>query len=147
LCCFSSWSILLVRKPGRCSTSLISRGVSHTFTLLPKPERLGFTPDYPRLRGGLGGAQSPLLPPKGRPIIRTGVLTCLASSAPLCLLVPAPRQVSGASEAFTPTHLGRMSPSSGSTCPLHLVGSLLLAVQRIHPGDKGGEKYCLCNPI
>jgi hypothetical protein len=45
LCCSPSWSILLVRKPSRYSTSLIPRGVSHTFAQLPKPERHGFTPD------------------------------------------------------------------------------------------------------
>jgi hypothetical protein len=60
-CCFSSWSILLVRKPCRCSTSLIHRGVSPTFAPLSKPESLGFTPD--RITwGSLGGDQSPLLP-------------------------------------------------------------------------------------
>jgi hypothetical protein len=68
LCCYPSWSTLLVRKRSRCSTSLIPGGVSHTFTLLPKPERPGFTPD--RISwGSLGGDQAPLLPPKGRPVI------------------------------------------------------------------------------
>jgi hypothetical protein len=40
VCCSPSWSILLMGKPGRYPTSLIPRGVSHTFTQLPKPERL-----------------------------------------------------------------------------------------------------------
>jgi hypothetical protein len=45
LCCSPFWFILLVRKPSRCSTSLIPKGVSHTLTQLPKSERHGFTPD------------------------------------------------------------------------------------------------------
>jgi hypothetical protein len=79
--CSPSWFILLVRKPGRCSTSLIPRGVSHTFTLLPKPERHHFTP-YGITWESLGGDQAPLLPPKGRSIIWTWVLTSLMGGAP-----------------------------------------------------------------
>jgi hypothetical protein len=68
LCCSPSWSVLLVRKPIRCSTSLIPKGVLHTFAPLPKPERPGFTPDRVTW-GSLGGDQIPLLTPKGRTII------------------------------------------------------------------------------
>jgi hypothetical protein len=63
LCCSPSWSILLVRKPCRCPTSLIPRDVSHTFAPLPKPERLSFTPDRVT-QGSLGDDQAPLLPLK-----------------------------------------------------------------------------------
>jgi hypothetical protein len=59
-------------RTGRCFTSLIPRGVSHTFTLLPKPERHIFTPGKVT-QGSLGGDQAPLLLPKGRPIIRTRI--------------------------------------------------------------------------
>jgi hypothetical protein len=70
-----------VRKPSRCSTSLIPRGVSHTFAPFPKPERPSFTPDRVT-RGSLGGDQAPLLPPKGMPIVWIQVLTSLMDGAP-----------------------------------------------------------------
>jgi hypothetical protein len=103
LCWFSSCSILLVRKPGRCSTSLIPGGDLQTFSQLPNPERPGFTPDRVTW-GSLGGDQFPLLPPKGRPIIWTMVLTSLTSGAPLPLMVPAPHWVPLCSRALTPVH-------------------------------------------
>jgi hypothetical protein len=53
LCCSFSWSICLVRKPGKCSTFLIPGSISHTFTPLWKPERPGFTPD--RVTQGVSG--------------------------------------------------------------------------------------------
>jgi hypothetical protein len=54
LCCSPYWSILLVRKPGRRSTSLIPGGVPHTFALLPKLERPG-SPQIGLQGGSLGG--------------------------------------------------------------------------------------------
>jgi hypothetical protein len=82
LCCSPSWSILLVRKLGRCSTSLIPRGVSHSFTPLRNP-RDTVSPQIGLLGCLLGSDQSPLLPPKGRPIIQTQVLTSLMGGLPI----------------------------------------------------------------
>jgi hypothetical protein len=115
-CCSPSWSILLVRKPGRCLTSLTPGGVSHTFAPLPKPERHTFTLDRVT-RGSLGGDHSPLLPPTGRIIIQNCVLTSVVGGAPnwfpSLLQVPL---LSGVP--------GEASPSIGSTGPLVPGGTL-----------------------
>jgi hypothetical protein len=75
LCCSPSWSILLVRKHGRFSTSLIPRGVSYTFACSLNL-RHKVSPQK-GLRGCLlGGDQVPHLLAKGWPIW-TQVLTSL----------------------------------------------------------------------
>jgi hypothetical protein len=82
MCCSPLWSILLVRKPDRRSTSLIPWGVSHTFVLLPKPERHSFIPDrVTRVSAGRWSAS--LLPLKGRPVIQTFVLNSLMVGLPI----------------------------------------------------------------
>jgi hypothetical protein len=73
LCFCPSWSIFLVKKPSRCSTSLISGGVSHTFAPLPKPERPSFTPDRV-IRGSLGGGQFPFCLLKAGLLFKPGFL-------------------------------------------------------------------------
>jgi hypothetical protein len=121
LCCFSSWSILLMRKPSRCSTSLIPRGVSHTFAPFPKPERPSFTPDRVT-RGSLGGDQAPLLPLKGRFIIQTRILTSLMNGDPLPSLVPMPHQVPSCIQGLHPNSLGGCTPPLEQTVHWYLVG-------------------------
>jgi hypothetical protein len=137
LCYFSSWSILLVKTPGRCLTSLIPRGVLYAFAPLPKPERLCFTPDRVTW-GSLGGDQSPLLPPKGRLIIWTWVLISLTSCTPLPSLVPVLHQVPMC--ILHPGFPGGWVSPPDQIVPWCLAGSLLLAVQGMHPSSKGGEK-------
>jgi hypothetical protein len=56
LCCSPLLSILLVRKPSRCSTFLIPEKLA----LLPKPERHSFTPDrVTRMSDGRWSASPP----------------------------------------------------------------------------------------
>jgi hypothetical protein len=112
LCCSPSWSVLLVRKPIRCSTSLIPKGVLHTFAPLPKPERPGFTPDRVTW-GSLGGDQIPLLTPKGRTIIWIGVLTSLTHGALNWL--PSLFRVPLCNQDLISSALGEVSPSVRST--------------------------------
>jgi hypothetical protein len=70
---FSSWSTLLVRKPSKCSTSLIPE-VSHTLSPHSLNLRDTVSPQTGLLRYLLGGDQDTLLSLKGRFIIRTGSL-------------------------------------------------------------------------
>jgi hypothetical protein len=108
-----------------------SRGVSHTFALLPKPKRPGFTPDI-AIQGSLGGDRSPLLPPKS-----PGSYQSEEQCSPP-LLVPVFHRLHCVPEAFTTT--GEWVPPRDQTVPWHLVGSLLPAVWGMHPGNKGGDK-------
>jgi hypothetical protein len=109
------------------STSLIPGGISHTFALLPKPERPGFTPDSVT-RGSLRGDQSPLLLPKGRPIIWTQVLTSPMGGTPLLSLILVPHQVSLCIQGTHPDSPRGRVPLDQAV-RWHLEGSLLLAVQ------------------
>jgi hypothetical protein len=111
LCCSPSWSILLVRKPNRCSTSLIPGGVSHTFTCSLNL-RDTVSPQIVLLGCLLGGDQSPLLPSKGRPIIWNWVLTSLLCGAPYWFL--SLLQVPLCSWDLLSAMLGEWSPSVGS---------------------------------
>jgi hypothetical protein len=81
MCCSPTWSVLLVRKPDRCWTSLFSGGVSPTFVLFPKHERHSFTSD--RVTSVTAGRWSASLPPpKSRHIIQILVFTSLTGRAP-----------------------------------------------------------------
>jgi hypothetical protein len=87
LCCSPCWSVLLVRKPGRCLTSLNAGGVSHTF-----PHSLNLrdtvSPQTGLLRGFWGVIRLPFCLPKAGLICKPGFLPgSRAFSRSLCLSV------------------------------------------------------------
>jgi hypothetical protein len=114
--CYPSLNLSCGYFPEKAQTPLIPGGVSHTFTLLPEPERHGFTPNRV-IRGSLGGDQSPLLPPKAGLNLNLGSYQsdgrCIPPLTGSCALPGStvhPRP--------SPQLAGLTNPSLGSNCPL-----------------------------